>query len=177
MEASEQAPGAVLGAGERRRRFSALFDAHVDEVYRYVHRRCRDHALAEDVTQDVFLSAVRSVSDPSTIDVGWLVRSARNRLVDVLRRQAVGAQKLRLIEGALAETPVLLDGRVVERIEIERALAQLSVDHRLVLALHYLDGYTVPALARELGRSVKSIEGLVSRATRQLREHLGAPDV
>ena len=50
----------------------------------------------------------------------------------------------------------------------------MSVEHRLVLTLHYLDGYTVPALAKELGRSVKSVEGLVIRAKRNLQRELGA---
>ena len=43
---------------------------------------------------------------------------------------------------------------------------------RLVLTLHYVDGYSVPALAEHLGRSVKSVEGLVTRARRALRAEL-----
>ena len=56
---------------------------------------------------------------------------------------------------------------------MEGALSELSVDHRLVLTLHYIDGLTVPALAEHLGRSVKSIEGLITRARRELRAQLG----
>ena len=37
---------------------------------------------------------------------------------------------------------------------------------------HYIDGFTVPALAERLGRSVKSVEGLVTRARRELRVRL-----
>lgn len=67
--------------------FVELYDEHVDELYRFVHRRCRDHGLAEDITQDTFMTALRN-HDLSEISIGWLKRVARNRLVDVLRRQS-----------------------------------------------------------------------------------------
>ena len=41
-----------------------------------------------------------------------------------------------------------------------------------MLTLHYLDGYTVPALAEQLDRTVKSVEGLITRARRDLRAAL-----
>ena len=148
---------------------TAVYDAHVDEVYRFVHRRCRDHALAEDITHDTFMKAIRSSEDPSTISIGWLLTLARNRLVDVLRRKDRYQGKLRLV--AAGER----DGHqpeLVERLRIEGALDELSVDHRLILTLHYVDGLTVPALADHLGRSVKSVEGLVTRARREMRAKL-----
>lgn len=152
--------------------FSSLYDAYVVEVYQYVHRRCRNIALAEDVTQDVFVTAVHTVEDPSTISIGWLLRVARNRLIDLMRRQTRYAGKLRLIKGGLDDR-VDVAGAWVDSVVIGEALEALSVDHRLVLTLHYLDGYTVPALAEELGRSVKAAERLVERALKNLRRELG----
>lgn len=158
---------------DTRSSFAAMYDAHVDEVYRFVHRRCRDHSLSEDITQETFMSAIRSTDDPSKISVGWLVTVARNRLVDELRRRARYADRLRLL-GA-SETSDDADD-TAERLWIEAALNELSVDHRLVLTLHYLDGFAVPALAEHLDRSVKSVEGLVTRARRELRAQLDAAD-
>ena len=63
---------------------------------------------------------------------------------------------------------------MVDRVAVEKALSRLSVEHRVVLTVHYLDGYTVPALATDLGRSVKSVEGLVTRAKRNFRRELGS---
>ena len=80
--------------------FADVYDANVDEVYRFVHRRCRDHALAEDITQETFMTAIRSTDDPSSISVGWLLTVARNRLFDVIRRQARYEGKLRLVGAA-----------------------------------------------------------------------------
>lgn len=150
--------------------FGTFFDAHVDEVYRFVHRRCRDHALAEDITQEVFMAAIRSTDDPATLTVGWLVTVARNRLLDVVRRDALSERTLRLIEAAASE---VVESEIADRLRVEQALDQLAPDHRLVLTLHYIDGFTVPALADHVGRSVKSVEGLVTRARRELRARLG----
>ena len=174
MEAQEAIVDATMDAAERRAGFTNLYDLHVAEVYRFVHRRCRDRALAEDVTHDTFLTAVRTMDDPSEINIGWLLRVARNRLIDVLRRQGRFTDKLRLIgSGSSGEGH---EGDTIQRLRVEAALEHLSVDHRLVLTLHYLDGKTIPELADELGRSTKSVEGLVTRARRNLQKELEKSD-
>ena len=149
--------------------FADMYDTHVDEVYRFVHRRCHDHALAEDITQETFMTAIRSTDDPSSLSIGWLITVARNRLMDVLRRQVRHERKLRLVGVGGTDR---YDEELAERLRIKNALNELSVDYRLVLTLHYFDGLTVPALAEHLGRSVKSVEGLVTRARRELRTKL-----
>lgn len=130
--------------------------------------------MAEDVTQDTFLTAVRTMEDPSEINIGWLLRVAHNRLVDVLRRQGSYAGKLRLIgSGSSGDNH---EDVTVQRLRVEDALEQLSVEHRLVLTLHYLDGRTIPELADELGRSAKAVESLVTRARRNLQKELEKAD-
>lgn len=145
--------------------FARVYDAHVETVYRYVHRRCQDHALAEDVTQDTFMTAIRTTDDPGTITVGWLVTVARNRLIDVLRRQTRYEERLRLLSGGAARSDEV---DVAERLRVEEALGVLPVHYRLVLTLHYVNGMTVRAIADELDQSPKSVEGLVTRARREL---------
>lgn len=152
-------------------RLAAVYDEHVAEVYRFVHRRCHDHSLAEDITQETFMKALRR-GDPDEITIGWLLTVAGNQLVDVLRRQANYDGKLRLV--GVGELVSDADD-LAERLRVEAALKELSVDHRIVLTLHYVDGWSVPALADHLGRSQKSIEGLITRARRRLRVELDRP--
>ena len=145
--------------------FAHVYDSHVETVYRYVHRRCQDHSLAEDITQDTFITAIRTIDDPGAITIGWLITVARNRLFDILRRQATYEEKLRLVAGSASE-----DGEVdiAERLRVETALAVLPLHYRLVLTLHYINGMTVRSIADELDQSLKSVEGLVTRARREL---------
>ena len=145
--------------------FAQVYDAHVETVYRYVHRRCQDHSLAEDVTQDTFMTAIRNTEDPATITIAWLITVARNRLFDILRRQTKYEEKLQLVAND-ASRPADID--IAERLRVEAALGVLPVHYRLVLTLHYINGMTVPAIADELDQSVKSVEGLVTRARREL---------
>jgi len=145
--------------------FAQVFDAHVETVYRYVHRRCQDHSLAEDVTQDVFMAAIRNTDDPATITIGWLITVARNRLFDVLRRQTKYEEKLQLVANNASRSEEV---DIAERLRVESALGVLPVHYRLVLTLHYMNGMTVRAIADELDQSLKSVEGIVTRARREL---------
>lgn len=115
------------------------------------------------------MAAVDGTDDPGSITIGWLITVAKNKLIDVLRREVRYSEKVRLL-GASAQQDNDID--LVERLRVEAALSELRADYRLVLTLHYLDGFTVPALAEQLGRSVKSVEGLVTRARRELRATL-----
>ena len=148
-----------------------LYDAHVHEVYRFVHRRCQDEQLSQDITQETFLKVLRGSIHPDDVTVGWLVTVARNHLFDTLRRQEQYEDKLRLMMGGASQTQPI---DVAERLRIEGALQQLSLNYRLVLTLHYVDGHSVPAIAKRLGRSLKSVEALVTRARRAFRAELEA---
>ncbi len=150
---------------------AALYDDHVDEVYRYVYRRCQDDELSKDITQETFVRVVRGSVDVETVTLGWLLTVARNRLFDVLRRQRSYDARIRLIVvGDPADEPK----DITDRLRVEKALQSLAINHRVVLTLHYLDGYTVPAMAEHLGRSPKAVEALVTRARRALRAELSS---
>ena len=139
--------------------FLAFYRLHVDPLYRWVHRRCRDHALAEDIVQDTFLAAARS---PEPVGEAWLYTVARNRLIDVVRRAARFAARLHLVASEPADGPA--DRELLARLQLEGALAGLRTEHRIVLQLKYVDGLTVDALAAEIGRSPKATESLLTRA-------------
>lgn len=153
--------------------FAQVYDRHVDEVYRYIHRRCQDHSLAEDITQDTFMAAIRSTDDPSTITAAWLITVARNRLFDVFRRQVTHEEKLQLVKAGSKSGD---EFDIAERLRVEAALQVLPMHYRLVLSLHYINGMTVRAIAEELEQSLKSIEGLITRARRELTAVLEADE-
>ena len=165
MMRSRRVHGDVALAGAPPLSFAQVYDAHVETVYRYLHRRCQDHSLAEDVTQDTFMAAIRTTDDPGTITIGWLITVARNRLFDILRRQTKYEEKLQLVASDMHRSGEI---DIAERLRVETALGVLPVHYRLVLTLHYINGMTVTAIAEELDQSLKSVEGLVTRARREL---------
>lgn len=143
-------------------------------MYRFVYRLCRDTSTAEDVNQDAFLAAVRTIDNPGDIEVGWLIRVARNRLLDVLRRQSTYKAKLGLI--GRGEVDSGHEKALTDRILVRAALDRLDLGDRLVLTLHYVEGMTIAEIAEDLDRTPKSIEALVTPARRNLRRQLEAND-
>lgn len=157
---------------DRHRALHALYDDNVRAIYRHVHRRCGDHDLAQDVTQDVFVSLARSGKDPATVTVAWLKTVARNKMIDTLRRRETFDRKILLL-GASTQTSRTADS-VGDQLLVASAVEELSALHRSVLMLHYVDGYTVSELAEHFERSNKGAEALVTRARAALRKRLEA---
>lgn len=150
--------------------FVAFYRANVTTVYRYLHRRCRDTALAEDLTQEVFTELIDSGRPVEEFGTGWLITTAQHRLIDTARRQERYRAKLQLLRGGLDDTNPQRD--TVDGLVLAEALERLGVDQRLVLSLHHLDGLPVADLAARLGRTPKSVEGLLRRARRNLHREL-----
>ncbi len=144
----------------------ALYDRALPQVYGYLLARVNDVTLAEDLTAETFLAAVRAVRDATVPDltVAWLVTVARNKLVDHWRRRAREERSLQLLadpHGAVVDDD--LDARF-DRMQTREVLAQLGAHHRAALTLRYLDGLPVPDVADHLGRTVHATEALLVRA-------------
>ena len=149
----------------------ALYDRALPHVYGYLAARVRDRTLAEDLTAETFLAAVRAVKEQKVADlsVPWLVTVARNKLVDHWRRTAREERTLHLAEDPDAG---IVDDDVDARFERQRTrevLATLGAHHRAALTLRYLDGLPVADVAQHLDRSVHATEALLVRARRAFR--------
>jgi RNA polymerase sigma-70 factor (ECF subfamily) len=151
----------------------ALYDRALPEVYGYLLPRCGDRATAEDVTSETFLAAVDAVQRGTVPDltVAWLVGVARHKLVDHWRR--VGREERRLHR--VASEPDRVDDPWDARLDAALAhevLAGLAPHHRAALTLRYLDGLSVPEVARVLDRTVHATEALLVRARSAFRRAL-----
>ena len=146
----------------------ALYDRALPQVYGYVLPRCGDARLAEDLTAETFLAAVRAHLDGrGPLSAAWLIGTARHKLVDHWRRLAREERSLRMVEGEGAvEDPwdVRLDA-----IRAQQVLDGLAAQHRLVLTLRYLDDLPVPQVAALLDRTVHATEALLVRARAAFR--------
>jgi RNA polymerase sigma-70 factor, ECF subfamily len=147
-----------------------LYDDALPHVYGYLLARCGDPALAEDLTAESFLAAVRAVRKPGAPgpSAGWLIGVARHKLADHWRRVEREQRGLRLLdcEPAGAEDPW---ETAVDRIRAREVLGQLGAHHRAALTLRYLDGLPVPEVALHLDRTVHATEALLVRARAAFR--------
>jgi RNA polymerase sigma-70 factor (ECF subfamily) len=149
----------------------ALYDRALPDVYGYLAARVRDRALAEDLTAETFLAAVRAVKEDKVreLSIPWLMTVARNKLVDHWRR---AARDERTIQLAAEPDSTAVDDDVDARFDRQRTrevLATLGPHHRAALTLRYLDGLPVAEVAQHLDRTVHATEALLVRARRAYR--------
>jgi RNA polymerase sigma-70 factor (ECF subfamily) len=143
--------------------FMSCYRATFDEVYRYTAMLCgTDRALAEDVVQDTYMSALASAraGQLASCSVGYLVIAARHRFLDRVRAAAREDRRLRLVT-SVPEEPVVA--------VVPPQLSDLPDRERAALVLRYVDDFTVAQVGSELGISTHAAESLLARATRRLR--------
>jgi RNA polymerase sigma-70 factor (ECF subfamily) len=149
--------------------FRVWYDKALPTVYRYLFHRCgRDPDLAEELTQQTFVEAVRSRARFTDGEpVAWLIGIARHRLIDhfrVLERREKGLRRL-----LTASPRVGWIGQSEVDDELAAALAGLPAAQRAAIVLRYLDDLAVRDVARLLGRSEGAVESLLSRGRAALR--------
>lgn len=146
-----------------------LYDAALPEVYGYLLARCGRPALAEDLAAEVFLAAVDATrrDQPPALSTGWLIGTARHKLVDHWRRQARESKQLQ----AVAEPPGVEDPweARLDALRARQVLAALGPHHRTALVLRHVDDLPVPEVAALLGRSLHATEALLVRARTAFR--------
>ena len=148
----------------------AVLDAELGTVYAFVLRRCGDRALAEDLTSDVVVRAVRETKRTgAVVTPAWLTTVARNRLVDHWRSTAREQRRLGLAWSDPDGDEWVDDGMPLEPEVVNQAMRRLPPDHQAVLSLRYLDDLSVPQVAAAIGRSVHATESLLARARRSFR--------
>jgi RNA polymerase sigma-70 factor, ECF subfamily len=145
----------------------SLYDRALPEVYGYLLARCGQRAVAEDLTAETFLAAVRAEADgrgPTTVP--WLIGTARHKLVDHWRRREREERGLRLLDGEGTEDPWDAE---LDALRAAEVLDQLSPTHRAALTLRYLDDLPVPQVAALLARTLHATEALLVRARAAFR--------
>jgi RNA polymerase sigma-70 factor (ECF subfamily) len=156
--------------------FDAFYAEALPVIYGYFLRRTGGSpALAEDLTQETFLAAVRQIGKGTRVDapMPWLIGIARHRLIDHYRTTAAEERRYRPIDSDLVE---LADERddfamVLDRQQAIAALDALPASQRLAISLRYLDGLSVPEISREIDKSVHAVESLLARGRATFKQH------
>ena len=153
----------------------ALLDRTGSAIYGFVYARVGgDQAVADDLVQETFIEAMRSAHTfrGEAALRTWLCSIARRRIArhwEAERKAEIARSGLQIV-GDDDRDPV------ERRDEIVRALGTLSVTHRQVLVMKYLDDLTVDQIARELDRTPIQIQSLLQRARAGLRRALEEDD-
>ena len=160
--------------------FGRLYDTYMDTVYRYIYYRVSNRALAEDLTSETFLRALRRISTFTWQgrDFGaWLVTIARNLVADHFKSSR---HRLEVPTGEM------LDSDQTEPSPEESVLAylsnralldavkQLNSQQQECVTLRFLHGLSVAETALIMGKNDGAIKTLQYRAIRTLARLLPA---
>jgi RNA polymerase sigma-70 factor, ECF subfamily len=167
--------------------FEVFYDRHGGAAYSLAHRIVGDPGMAEDVTQEAFLSMWRSKArfDPARGSVrSWALGIVRNRAIDALRRTSRPAPKLDSDDEAVLESQAGAEHTEVEAIRREtagrlrEALGVLPRDQSQVIELAYFGGFSHSEIAEMLGAPLGTIKGRMRLGLEKIRATLaeGMPE-
>ena len=155
--------------------FLLLANEHLDRAYRLARAILRDAVEAQDATHDAFVQAWRkwdSLRDPERFDAWFdriLINTCRNRLRANRWRASDISPQLNIATG----DPV---SRAEDRQVIGAAIASLSPDHRVVVALRFYRDLTVPDIAARLGIPAGTVKSRLHDALRRLHDAIAPAD-
>jgi RNA polymerase sigma-70 factor, ECF subfamily len=161
--------------------FEVILERHADAAFSLAYRMCGKRSVAEDITQESFISLWRSGAryDRTRGSVRtWALGIVHNRAIDALRRSSVHERRRANDEGLEEEleSPERTDIRAIENAaseEIREALAELPLEQRRVIELAYFGGFTHNEIATMLETPVGTVKGRMRLGLEKLRGHLG----
>jgi len=156
--------------------FTQLYEANFDKIYRYVALRIGDKTEAEDMTQQVFLKALQSLSSFKWRGISfsaWLFRIAHNQVVDYLRKKT--KQATTLLDESLVSSnsdPQLVAEHKLDIEQLLSATKRLTEAQREVLSLRFAGELPVAEVAKVMGKSQGAVKALQHSAIGALRKVL-----
>ena len=172
---------AQQGDGEA---FGQIYDRYVDNVYRYLYYRLGSHPLAEDLTSETFVRALRRIDSFTWQgrDIGaWFMTIARNLVTDHVKSSRY---RLEVTTGDMLDADRAdADGRgtedtVLEHLrntELLQAVKELKPEQQECIVLRFLQGLSVAETAQVMRRSEGAIKQLQLRAVRALAKLVPEP--
>ena len=161
--------------------FAQLYERHFDKIYRYVVLRIGNATEAEDLTQQVFLNALKSISSFKWKKIpfsAWLFRIAHNQVVDHLRKRT------KHLTDPLDDEAVVISNsnpqlEIELKLDIEQVLSatqRLTAAQREVISLRFTSELPIAEVARVMGKSEGAVKALQHSAIIALRKALPVRD-
>ena len=163
--AAESAVVALAVAGNPQA-FGEIVKRFQNRVRNFMRRLCNQSDLADDLAQQAFLNAwksIRKLRSPNAF-YGWLKKIMVSVWLEEARRN-----KLEFVEGNASDLQGAYNHTPGERIDLDGALAQLPPAMRLCVVLAYNDGLSHQEIADVTGTPLGTVKSNISRGAARLR--------
>ncbi len=168
------------------RAFELLYERYQPRIALYIRGMVQDHGRSEDITQEVFMAALRRMRDTDCEIVfkPWIYEIAKNACIDAFRRSRHTNEVsfdahdgLRADDhGRLADVRATPDMAVDTKLDLDNlrgAFGGLSDTHHQILVMRELEGLSYRDIGERLGMSHPAVESTLFRARRRLEEEYG----
>lgn len=152
----------------------ALYDAHVDRVFRLVYRMAGDLDRAQDYTQETFIKAfekLREFRGEAALST-WLGSIAISITLNGLRKVRRATDRETSLDDSLSVGRVDRHAEPDLKERMSRAIDELPDGYRAVFVMHDVEGYTHQEIAESLGVHPGTSKAQLFRARARLREAL-----
>jgi RNA polymerase sigma-70 factor (ECF subfamily) len=188
MEVTDAAVVAQVLAGDRDA-FRVLVERHSRSIFRVVYRMTRNQQDAEELVQETFLRAYKSLArfELRASFTTWLYRIAINRTLDFLnaRKTQMNSKEMYQIsdnpdaeEGNQVQLPAAGPGpdRLLLSAEMKRkiagAMGLLTPAERVAFTMRHMEGRSIEEISQALNLKVNAAKNSVFRAVQKLRQQL-----
>ena len=154
--------------------FEAIYRMHVGRVYAICLRILADRARAEEVTQKVFIRAWAKLNSfrGESLFSSWLYKLAINVILGELKCPTGRIEQQCAEIETRCHTSFGLEPSLVLRLDLEKAIALLPEQARIIFVLHDIEGLTYGEIAQAMKLAVGTCKAQLSRARKLLREAL-----
>ena len=155
--------------------FGELYGTYLDRIYRYVYYQVNDKMAAEDITEDVFVKAWKSIESCKGKEAtfsSWLYRIAHNHLINVLRREQRLAPIEKVASVELIDFIEELETRAEYR-ELMENINCLPANQKQVIILKFIEGMENREIGTIMGKREGAVRVLQMRALATLRKRMG----
>lgn len=154
-----------------------LFQKYHSPIYNFVYKQFKDKAVADELTQDIFVSMIESLRDfryQCSLKT-FIFTIARNKIIDHIRKKKIkrilfSALPHFVVEGLAS---VMMDDDLEKKYlqqNIEHTFHKLPRDYQLILRLKYIEDRSVRYISKRLVRTFKSTESLLFRARNAFKQ-------
>ena len=160
----------------KQRRFESLVGAYCSDLYRFAYWLCGDHSISDDLLQETFLRAWKSLDSLED------EKKAKSWLLTILRRENARRferKQLDLVDieaYSIEDEHIQSPEQLTEQGQLHQAILGLQQDYREPLLLQTIGGFKTAEIAQMLNLNMNTVNTRLFRARHQLKEALTMSD-
>ena len=153
--------------------FKMIYDAHFDDLRRYLIYRSGDQDLSKDIAQNVFMKVwTKKIEIASGNIKSLLFKMATDEFISHIRKKKVEKEYTESIDLRLIREPYNNDDLLEKKVLFQKALNQLPEKQKTAFLMNKMQGLTHKEIAEILNLSQKAIEKRIGMALKALKQNI-----